>query len=326
MRILSFDWATKKALAVYDSQINKVKEIPNQIEAFEEFLKKLDKKVIMLFEFGGADTLKIMSFRAGHTVLQVPGKKIKDYRDSKGEEKTSDARDAELIYEFYMDNGGSVRERMRNSTRLLPSPFYPFTEVNADIAEVKILFREHEDLKKDMVREKLKRIAFERKFKIANVSGDRIKKMLSHKDDSIVAKEKGVEQIKKELKKKVEKFDIWNEHLKDIKGVGEVIASGLIGELGGRQFDGDNSLKHYAGMVAKTDFHNYNRYLKMILYQFAECIIRARTPKWRELYDNMKLFYAKKHSDWSKGKVNNYAKKFIETKFLVWFWEKWEEC
>lgn len=84
-------------------------------------------------------------------------------------------------------------------------------------------------------------------------------------------------------------------------------------------------MKHYAGMVSKNEFHDYNRYVKVILYQFAEQVIRQRTPKWRELYDNMKIFYENKHPDWSKGKVNNYAKKFIETKFLLEFWKKWEE-
>lgn len=376
MRVLSFDWATKKALTVYDSKKNKVKSIPNSIDEFGKFLEKLDgNKITMLFEFGGGDTFKIMAFRAGHTILQVPGKKIKDYRDKLGREK-SDEVDAKLIFDFFMENDGrGATKGMRNSTGEMPSPsknkngggatnvlsksirtqmpsssenkaggvglvldenpifqvptcFYLFKEIDASISELKILFREHEDLKKDMVREKLKRIAFEMKFKIAQVADDRVKKILFNKDASIVAKERELEQIKKVLEKKVKQFDIWNKYLKEIKAVGPVIASGLIGELGGRHFDSDESLKHYAGMVAKKDFYDYNRYVKVILYQFAEGIIKHRTPKWRELYDNMRLFYAKKHADWSKGKVNNYAKKFIETKFLLEFWNKWRgiEC
>lgn len=368
MRICSFDWATKKALTVFDSKTQKVKQIPNSIEEFEKFLNNLgggiinrinkssmsslspSQKCTFLFEFGGGDTFKIMAFRAGHTVLQVPGKKIKDYRDTKGIEK-SDEADAKLIYDFYIENDGrGAKIKMRNSIAglpsptenkeggsanvnvstktmlFLPSPFYLFKESDASIAEIKILFREHENLKKDMVREKLKRIAFAMKFKIAQVADDRVKKMLFHKDASIVAKEREIEQLKKILEKKVKQFDIWNKYLKDIKAVGPVIASGLIGELGGKHFDNDESLKHYAGMVAKNEFHDYNRYVKVVLYQFAEGIIKNRTPKWRELYDNMKVYYQKKHKDWSKGKVNNYAKKFIETKFLLEFRQKWEEC
>lgn len=349
MRILSFDWATKKALTYYDSKTEKVKEIPNAIEAFEGFFEKLDgKKATMLFEFGGGDTFKIMAYRAGHSVLQVPGKKIKDFRDSKGEEK-SDENDARLIYEYYIENNGggasfglpkNVMQRlplstktkgegaisdMRNSTSPLPSPFYPFQETDADIAEIKILFREHEDLKKDMVREKLKKIAFELKFRIASVSGDRIKKMLFHKNAVTAAKERDVELIKKTLKEKVAKFNVWNNYYKDMKGAGSTIISGLIGELGGRQFESDESLKHYCGMVPKKEFTNYNRYVKAILFQFVEQIIKQRTPEWRELYDNMKIYYAEKHADWSKGKVNAYAMKFIETKLVIDFWNKWQE-
>lgn len=369
IRILSFDWATKKKLAVFDSQTQKVKSIPNSIEAFEKFLAKIKKPSIMLFEFGGGNTFKIMAYRKGHTVLQVPGKKIKDYRDSLGKEK-SDETDAWLIYNFYIENdgrgarsnvrnsspglpspskikeGGSASGPLRNSTSFVPSPhenkegsarpqmrnsilslppfFYLFQEQDADIAEIKILFRTHEDLKKDMVREKLKSIAFNLQFRIARVSDDRIAKIKASKEKSILAKENELEMLKKILEKKVESFPVWAFY-KGLKGVGTTIMAGLIGELGGKVFEGSNSLKHYAGMVAKNEHHGYNRYVKQALFQFAEQVIRQKMPRWRDLYDNMKVFYANKHPDWSKGKVNNYAKKFIQTKFLLEFWEKWKE-
>lgn len=309
MRVLSIDWADKKALKVFDSQAKKVKEVSNTIEEIEKFITSLKDKAIMLFEFGGGDVIKIMAFREDHKVLQVPGKKVHDFRDKQGIKK-NDEIDARLIYEFY---------------QLEPESFYEFRESDAEISELKVLFREHEDLKKQMVREKNKRIAFERKFKLARVADDRIKKMLFHKDTAIVAREKDVELIKKVLEKKVEQFPIWDKYLKGIKAVGPVIASGLIGELGNKQFNGESGIKHYAGMVAKNDFHDYNRYLKVVLFQFAEGVIKHKTPIWRELYDNMKEYYQEKHEDWSKGKVNNYAKKFIETKFLLEFYEKWLE-
>jgi len=363
MRILSCDWATKKALKIYDSQTKKVKTIQNSIDEFEKFLKTLEgsavnklnnsnvyvpsPKVLFLFEHGGGDTFKILVFRAGHAVLQVPGKRIKDYRESKGKEK-SDEGDAKLIFDFYKEadaaapliknykdsmprldennHGGSAAARMRNFADVLPPPFSIFTEQNADIAEIKILFREHEDLKKEMVREKLKRIAFKRKFKIAQVADDRIKKMLFHKEAAIVAKEKEVEQIKKILAEKVKQFRVWKNYLENVKGIGPVIAAGLIGELGGREFESDESLKHYAGMLPRNDSHNFNRYVKVVLFQFVECIIKARTPSWREMYDSMKIFYWKKHGDWRPGKVDAYAKKFVETKFLLKFWREWNRC
>ncbi|MBA7485416.1 hypothetical protein ES707_20962 [subsurface metagenome] len=260
-----------------------------------------------------------------------------------------DVIDAKAIYDFYVEQGGGAKKRVSKRARerlspaeankgggvkmdlsngisaQMPVPFSIFTEQDADIAEVKVLFREHEDLKQSMVRDKNKLFAFETKFRIARVADDRVKKIKENRKQVIVLKERELKQFKRVLEKKVQAFKIWDAHLKDLKAVGPVIAAGLIGELGGRQFDNDSSLKHYAGMVPKSEFHDYNRYVKVILFQFIEGVIKHRTPKWRELYDDIKTFYAKKHPDWSKGKVNNYAKKFIETKFLVWFWEKWEE-
>ena len=318
MRIFSFDWATKKALTVFDSQAKKVKSIPNQIEEFEKFLEKIKESTIMLFEFGGGDTFKIMAFRTGHTILQVPGKKIKDYRDSKGIEK-SDEADAKLIYDFYIDNGGSAEGKVsKKITLYLPSSFSIFTEQDAGIAEIKILYREHENIKTSMVREKNKLFAFNLQFKIARVANDRIAKIKEQKETSIKAKEIELSTLKKIIEKKVEKFQVW-QHYKDVKGIGTTIIAGLIGELGGRQFENGGSLKHYAGMIPRNDHHAYNRYVKVTLFQFAECIIKHRTPIWRELYDNMKIYYAEKHEDWRPGKVDAYAKKFIETKFLLEF-------
>ena len=340
-KIFAVDWATKKALNIYNGKKNKV--LANSEEEFEKFLDSLGDgakesvanqpttplptpRAIFLFEFGGGESFKIMAYRAGHMVIQVPGKAVKEYRDAVGEKK-SDATDARMIRDLFIskinddDNGGSATTIVANQPMWkLPSPFYLFQEQDASLAELKILFRQHEDLKKEMVREKLKKISFARKFKIARVADDRVKKILSLKDASIEAKEKEVEQIKKILAKKIEQFPVWNNYLKNVKAVGPVIASGLIGELGGKKFDSKESLKHYAGMVPKKEHHSYNRFLKAILYQFAEGVIKHKTPIWRGMYDSIKLYYQKKHEDWSRGKVNSYAKKFIETKFLLEFY------
>jgi len=184
-----------------------------------------------------------------------------------------------------------------------------------------------------MQREKNRLIAFTRKFKIARVADDRIGKITAQKDASITAKEKEVAELKKILEKKVEDFPVWA-YYKDVKGIGPTIVAGLIGELGGREFSRDG-LRHYSGMIKKYTkkighYHSVNNpdgghasknnHIKAILYHFAECIIKARTPKWRPLYDDMKKYYAKKHKNWRPGKVDAYAKKFIETKFLEEFY------
>lgn len=342
MKVFSFDWAIKKKLARYDSITNKVKEIANTIEAFEKFLAKLKTPAMMLFEHGGGDTYKIMAYRAGHTVAQVPGKRIKDYRDANNLAK-SDAVDAKAIYDYFIKEGGGVAltvskrirismppadakngggTRCRVSARIvgeLPAPFSIFTEQDAEVAEIKILYREHESIKVSMVREKNKLRAFALKFEIARVAGDAVGKIKKEAKIEIASKEKRLTLLKKELAKKVEPFPVWA-HYKDVKGIGPTIVAGLVGELGGRTFDGRAGLKHYAGMMPRADDNNYNRYIKATLFQFAGCIIKARTPKWRPLYDDIKKYYAKKHKDWRPAKVDAHAKKFIETKFLEEFY------
>lgn len=341
MRVISFDWATKKALTYYDSKTEKVKSIPNSIEEFGKFLGKIKEPAMMLFEFGGGDTFKIMAFRAGHQVLQIPGKKIKDFRDSLGKEK-SDEVDAKAIYDYFIECGGGARTQMSERiTRALPpaedkngggaghylskrigpdmpAPFTIFTEQNAEVAEIKILYRAHEDVKVSMVREKNKLSAFALQFKIARVAGDAVGKIIKEAKAEIASKEKRMALLKKELEKKVESFPVWA-HYKAVKGIGTTIVAGLIGELGGRQFESEGSLKHYAGMMPRAEGNDYNRYVKAALFQFAESIIKQRTPNWRPLYDDMKIYYAKKHKDWRPGKIDAYAKKFIEKKFLIEF-------
>ena len=39
----------------------------------------------------------------------------------------------------------------------------------------------------------------------------------------------------------------------------------------------------------------------------------------------MKIYYAEKHLDWKKGKINNYAKKFVQTEFLDGLYRKMVE-
>ena len=317
MNTLSFDWATKKAFTYYDPQKDKVKELANRIEAFKEFVESLEEKTICLFEAGGSDTLKLMLYREGHVVGTVPGKKARDFRDEMGYEK-SDEKDPKTLYEYY------EREKCNcfceKSTHLLPFPFLQFSEQDSKLAEIKILFRSHEDMKKDMVREKLKLIAFKHKHELINANGS-IDKFIQYKNDSIEAKEKDVCLLKKELGEKLKEFPIWNDVLKDQKGIGPVIAAGLLAELGGREFKDDGSLKHYCGMIPKKESYQFNRYVKNILFHFTEGVIKHRVPVYREFYDEMKRYYLEKHPDWRPGKVNNFAKKAVSVKFLLDFWK-----
>ncbi len=133
-------------------------------------------------------------------------------------------------------------------------------------------------------------------------------------------------QYTSELNKLVVEHPIWNGYLKDTKGVGPACAGGLIsGIKRASKFGSKYSLRHYAGMITKKGNQGFNHSLKRALYFFAEGIIKARTPIWRELYDNIKTYYANKHPDWIRGKVHNYAIKFTQTKFLDTLYKKMVE-
>jgi hypothetical protein len=121
IKIFAFDWATKKSLTIYDGK--KIAIISNSIDAMQEFLADLGKeKAIMLFEFGGGEMFKVMAYRAGHAVMQVPGKRVKEYRDAQGKEK-SDETDAKLLYDLFIEENGGERAtaEVGNLTIALPS-------------------------------------------------------------------------------------------------------------------------------------------------------------------------------------------------------------
>jgi len=125
------------------------------------------------------------------------------------------------------------------------------------------------------------------------------------------------------LNKLLEEHLLWNNYLKDIKGIGPVTAAGIIGSI--RRFSrflNKYSLRYFAGMITKKDNHRYNRQLKQALYNFVEEIIKKRTQPWRKLYDNMKVYYQEKHSDWRPGKIDAYAKKYVQTEFLDKLWKR----
>ena len=75
-------------------------------------------------------------------------------------------------------------------------------------------------------------------------------------------------------------------------------------------------------MIPKKNNPSYSRQLKQALYNFVEGIIKNRTQPWRKLYDDMKMYYKEKHPDWIPGKLDAYAKKFVQTKFLYQMWTR----
>lgn len=294
----SIDWAVKKELKVYDIQKDKLKSIPAALEAFAKFLQN-KKPTKFYFEEGGGDTYKLQARRAGHEVFTIPGKQIKNYRDQLGLAKGDNA-DAVIIGRFVQH---------------YPERFYQFQELDDTTARIAILFKERLDTEKTLVRTKNRLFALKLRLELINLDGHK-EKVIKRKENVIKALEQEFNDQTKLLFREIKKHPL-NSYFEGIKGVGPVTAAGLIATIKrASRFDDRYSLRHYAGMVKKKGDQTFSHPLKRALYFFCTSIIKSRTPFWRKLYDNMKIYYKDKHPDWRKGRVNNYAMKFVETKFL----------
>lgn len=293
------DWAVKKELKIYNIEKGKVKSMPSTLEVFAKFLGKLKEPTNFYFEEGGGDSFKLQARRAGHEVFTIPGKQIKEYRDEFGLAK-SDEVDAVLIGKF---------------AKAYPNRFYQFKELDETTARIAILFKGRKDTEETLVREKNRLFALKVRLELISLDGHK-KKVIKQAEGVIKALQKKFEGNTKLLKLAVKDHPL-NSYFENIKGVGPAVAGGMISSIkrAGR-FDDKGSLRHYAGMVTKKGDQGFNHDLKRALYFFCVSIIKARTPVWRELYDNMKVYYQQKHPDWKKGHINNYAMKFVETKFL----------
>lgn len=305
----SLDWATRKELRVYDVTKDKLKIIPSTVPEFAKFLTGIKKPDSFYLEEGGGGSFKLLARRKGHQVHTIPGKKTKEYRENIGLEK-SDEVDAVII--------GQIAKTQ-------PGEFYQFRELDDVTARIAILFKERADTEESLVRQKNKLFALKDRLELISLDGYK-DKVIERKQSIINALQKEFELQSKLLGKEVEKHPVWTDYLKDIKGVGAAVAAGLIARIKrASRFTDKYSLRHFAGMVAKKGDQGFDHKLKKTLYHFTEEIIKQRTPVWRESYDNMKEFYKGKHPDWSKGKVNNFAKKFVQTKFLDSVFEKMRE-
>jgi len=304
--LYAVDWATKKKFHILDMHRDKLKEIDSGVESMLKFIGGLKPKSKLFLEEGGGDSLKLVAFKEGHQVFTIPGIRTKEYREELGLEK-SDETDAVII-------GRLARQK--------PDFFYEFRKLDQLTAGIAVLFKERSETEKTMVRAKNQLFALEQRLRFMDLDqyGE---KAVSRKEAVIEALEKSFNLQTKILGKQIEQHPLWIGYLKDVKGVGPIVAVGLVAGIkrAGR-FPNNYSLRHYAGMIPRKNGYAFNHQLKRTLYFFADGIVKNRTPVWRELYDNMKEYYRKKHTDWRKGKVDAFARKFVETRFLDEVYEK----
>lgn len=154
--------------------------------------------------------------------------------------------------------------------------------------------------------------------------------------------------MESDLVKKISKLlsqHPWYVWLKDIKGVGPVIAASIIGELDGsryesiekeskktlpkflgygRSFESTADLWSYAGWGIRDgkamkrkigEQASWNKYLKLTCYKFIESTIKSRGT-YRKCYDDRKEYEQKNHPDLTKMHIENRARRYVIKKFL----------
>jgi len=294
------DWATKKDLAITKDG-KKVKFIPATIESFDKFLEGLNgDKYRFYFEEGGGDSFKLLANRNNHKVFTTLGKNTEERREKLGIEKT-DENDVKIIFDMAKDT---------------PELFREYSLLDVTTAKICVLFKIRSDTEENLVRAKNRLFALDKRLELLDL-GKGKDKLLEKEKATIKALTEKFKLQTNELDKLVEKHPIWESYLKDEKGIGAVVAGGLIaGIKRASKYDSKYSLRHYAGMIEKKGNQQFNHQLKRTLYFFCEGIIKNRKSKWRDVYDSRKLDYQEKHPDWTKGKIHNYTMKFVETKFL----------
>lgn len=157
-------------------------------------------------------------------------------------------------------------------------------------------------------------------------------------------------EIKKSIETLVNQHP-WGEYLMSIRGVGPVIAGGIIGELcgdiyasidkgnikeggklpkpalighGPRTFERTSDLWAYAGYGVRDgkaakrttgEASSWNKYLKLLCYKFAENQIKQGTD-YRKIYDERKAYEQTMHPELSKAHIHNRATRYMIKKFL----------
>ena len=303
---IAIDWSVTRDM-VYTQDGKKVKKIPATKESFQKFLDKLNGDIGLYFEAGGGDVFKLMANQKGYKIFTIPGKRTKEEREKLNIEKT-DENDVVIIHSMAVNK---------------PKMFRQFNERDILVSKICIAFKSRQDVEESLVRAKNRLFALESQMDLLNIPKKDREKWIQNKKAIIEQLEKDFTYETKSLEKLVKQHPLWESYFKDEKGIGPAVAGGIISQVKDvKRFDDKYSLRHYAGMITKKGNNGYNRKLKRALYFFATGIIKNKNPKWRELYDNMKIYYADKHSDWKPGKVNNYAIKFVQTKFLDNFYKK----
>ncbi|MEM2446286.1 MAG: hypothetical protein QW734_06480 [Candidatus Bathyarchaeia archaeon] len=142
-----------------------------------------------------------------------------------------------------------------------------------------------------------------------------------------------------EMEKELQgRLDAWSrnhklrkEFLNYVKGIGGVLASGIIAWLGEAILKAEHpsSIWKYCGLYPGSERKRgeklpYNLKLKTFCWKIGQSFIKFRCFG-RRLYEKFKEETKQKHPDWSKLHIHNYARRKVVKAFLACLWKKWRE-
>ncbi|RLE45216.1 hypothetical protein DRJ16_00120 [Candidatus Woesearchaeota archaeon] len=142
-------------------------------------------------------------------------------------------------------------------------------------------------------------------------------------------------ETEKELQKRL---DFWSkehplrkEFLNYVKGIGGILSSGLIAWLGQPILKAEycSQIWSYCGLTPESKRKKgkkvkYNPKLKTFCWKIGQSFIKFKCFG-RELYLKFKEDCKKKHPDWTKLHIHNYARRKVVKIFIACLWEKWRK-
>ncbi|RDJ35482.1 MAG: hypothetical protein DWQ19_11745 [Crenarchaeota archaeon] len=139
---------------------------------------------------------------------------------------------------------------------------------------------------------------------------------------------KGEHELKKAVDKELENHPVYTQWLQHIKGIGPVVAGGLISLIGDiDRFDSVSKLWAYAGYSVdngkvqkrkKGVASNWKNKIRTHCYNIVDSFIKQRTSVYRELYDAEKARQRPKVE--SDGHAHNRAVRKVAKVFLQHYW------
>lgn len=120
--------------------------------------------------------------------------------------------------------------------------------------------------------------------------------------------------------------------LKGVKGIGPALAGRLLAPIDIQRATSVSALWKYAGQGVTAEGERdkptkgeklpYNADLKATCYLIGTSFLRSASP-YRRFYDSKKAYYQANRPDWTKGRIDMAAKRFMVKMFLSHLWTEW---